>query len=353
MRAFMILDPSWKAMGYNAFADSPVRLGKNNRCPSPKGFNIFLTLKDAAASVDRFLINSFVFIEVSTIGNVRNEFKNDPEKNPDDIAVEYYAVEIRAVRKIAPDEILSCVNDGRLNAGCGNEGDCNSGHLNRGSHNAGSHNLGDYNIGSHNLGGYNAGDYNMGSLNTGKCNIGDTNPGSHNIGDRNAGSFNSGSLNSGSFNHGSKNSGCGNVGCNNSGYYNKTDNSNGAFNTVEPEIWLFNKPSGWTFRKFKDSDAYKVLSEKLMLESLLPIPRAKVINYDDLTDEDKLDFPNCEIARCRIAEDDNSANVSKIQSRWDALSDIEKHVVMSLPNFDPQLFFDITGIDLTDEFIDR
>ena len=65
---------------------------------------------------------------------------------------------------------------------------------------------------------------------------------------RNSGNRNSGDCNSGNYNSGDWNSGDCNSGNYNSGDWNKTCFSNGCFNTELPKIFLFNKPSDWTYQ---------------------------------------------------------------------------------------------------------
>lgn len=57
------------------------------------------------------------------------------------------------------------------------------------------------------------------------------------------------------------NSGDCNSGDWNSGDWNKCSFSNGCFNTVEPKIYLFNKPSDWTYRDWLNSDARYLLNQ--------------------------------------------------------------------------------------------
>ena len=81
-------------------------------------------------------------------------------------------------------------------------------------------------------------------------------------------------------NLGKGNAGLCNSGDWNSGDWNKTNFSNGCFNTEEPKIFLFNKPSDWTYRDWLNSDARYLLNQ---------IPRNVVdwIWLDNMTDEEK------------------------------------------------------------------
>ena len=89
-------------------------------------------------------------------------------------------------------------------------------------------------------------------------------------------------------NLGKGNAGLWNSGDWNSGDWNKTNFSNGCFNTEEPKIFLFNKPSDWTYRDWLNSDARYLLNQ---------IPRNVVdwIWSDDMTDEEKKQHPEYEV----------------------------------------------------------
>ena len=151
-----------------------------------------------------------------------------------------------------------------------------------------------------NLGKGNTGLCNSGNLNSGDCNRGNWNSGNHNSGNCNSGDCNRGNWNSGNHNSGNCNSGDCNRGSWNSGDWNKTNFSNGCFNTEEPKISLFDKPSDWTRRDWLNSNA------KFLLDQ---IPKAE----------------------CG-------------QLWWDSLSGMRKNIIRSIPNFDADKFFEITGI---------
>ena len=89
-------------------------------------------------------------------------------------------------------------------------------------------------------------------------------------------------------NLGKGNAGLCNSGNRNSGDWNKTNFSNGCFNTEEPKIFLFNKPSDWTYRDWLNSDARYLLNQ---------IPQNVVdwIWSDNMTDEEKEQHPEYEV----------------------------------------------------------
>jgi len=82
-----------------------------------------------------------------------------------------------------------------------------------------------------------------GNSNSGNRNSGYGNSGNGNSGNRNSGNSNSGNRNSGNRNSGNRNSGDGNSGNRNSGDWNACDYETGAFNSEQSDyIRVFNKP---------------------------------------------------------------------------------------------------------------
>ena len=127
----------------------------------------------------------------------------------------------------------------------------------------------------------------------------------------NSGLFNSGDLNSGDLN---------------SGIFNKTNGSNGVFCNVEPKICIFNIQTDWTLKEFYNSKYYDAIMSS--------------------------DFPLTEWVR-----DENPAengvdgklivNTYEDACRrwWDGMSQYYKDIIKSIPNFNIDVFCDITGID--------
>ena len=225
---------------------------------------------------------------------------------------------IQIVEEISWEDVLRMVNLGKGNAGLCNSGNSNSGNWNSGNSNSGNWNSGDYNSGNHN-----SGDCNSGNWNSGVCNSGNWNSGDWNSGNRNSGDWNSGNRNSGNYN---------------SGDWNKTNFSNGCFNTEEPKIFLFNKPSDWTYRDWLNSDARYLLNQ---------IPRNVVdwIWSDDMTDEEKEQHPEYEVVSGYLKLLDESECG---QLWWDTLSEENKNIIKSIPNFNAEIFEEIMKIKVND-----
>jgi len=212
----------------------------------------------------------------------------------------------------------------RKNIGCCNSSDCNNG-------------------GCGGCGLYNSGYRNSGNRNSGICNIGDCNNGSSNIGKWNNGHINIGECNKGVCNRGSYNRGGGNngdfnIGDFNSGDWNKCNYSSGCFNTGSTKIYMFNKPSEWTYEDWLDSSARKLM-KKLGAQNL------KCILFRDMTGAEKAEHPEAIITGGYLRPGDKSDAVSW----WKGLSEEEKATIKAIPNFDRGIFMEITGIDVEED----
>ena len=234
---------------------------------------------------------------------------------------------LEIVREIPWAEVLEIVNTGkactgRCNSGDHNSGNRNSGVYNSGDHNSGDHNSGDRNSGDYNSGNRNSGDYNSGNRNSGYCNSGDYNSGDYNSGDYNSGDYNSGNRNSGNRN---------------SGDWNKTSFSNGCFNTVSPKIYMFNKPTDWTFENWLNCRA------RYLLNQIDDFP-LKYVCFDSMTDDEKAMHPEAETTGGYLKEHTIANNAQKW---WDSLDASDRNEIFNLPNFDAAIFKEIMGIDVS------
>jgi hypothetical protein len=212
---------------------------------------------------------------------------------------------IRVVREIVGKELIDLILKGN----------------NSGNYNSGDYNSGDYNSGYRNSGGCNSGNYNSGYRNSGGCNSGNYNSGSCNSGYRNSGSCNSGNYNSGDYNSGNYNSGYRNSGGCNSGNYNS-----GFFNTSTPYVRLFNKA---TKLRWDDPTV-------LRLDSLNVFPILQWVYSEDMTEEEKRNNKSHETTGGFLRKTN--------KTDWSRLTDSDKETIRSLPNFDNDIFEQITGV---------
>ena len=177
---------------------------------------------------------------------------------------------------------------------------------------------------------------NSGDCNSGDCNSGNRNSGNCNSGNRNSGNWNSGDCNSGNRNSGNRNSGNWNSGNWNSGDWNKCGFSNGCFNTKNPKIYLFNKPSEWTYEDWLNNEVRYLLNQ-------IPGDVLEYIRLSDMTDKEKAAHPEAETTGGYLKILDNS-ECAVIW--WRGLSDGQKAIITAIPNFDKAIFKEITGIDV-------
>ena len=201
---------------------------------------------------------------------------------------------LEIVREIPWDEVLRIVNIGKKCTGLCNAGDNNTGNRNTGNSNTGN---------------WNTGDRNTGMVCTGLCNTWNRNTGDWNTGDWNTGNRNTGDWNKSSFN-------------------------TGCFNTEEQKIILFNKPSNMTYREWMDSDAKYLLNQ-------IPKNVVEWVSEEDMTDEEKAAYPTYETTSGYLKVLDESKCG---QLWWNGLSDCDKQIIKSIPNFDPDIFYECTGI---------
>ena len=208
-------------------------------------------------------------------------------------------------------------NKGNYNTGNRNTGDCNTGHYNTGDWNTGNYNTGNGNTGDRNTGDWNTGDRNTGDCNTGNCNTGDCNTGDYNTGNYNTGDCNTGDCNTGDCNTGNYNTGNYNTGDYNTGNWNSCNYSSGFFCTTEPKIHLFNKATSMTVSEFLNSKYYTALNSSSFNLVYIENEKVKERAYKEA---------------CALW--------------WENMSDENKEIIKSIPNFDAEIFKEITGIEV-------
>ena len=213
---------------------------------------------------------------------------------------------------------------------------CNTGDKNTGNGNTGNKNTGDGNTGDKNTGNGNTGSWNTGNYNTGHCNTGNKNTGNWNTGDGNTGDKNTGNWNTGDGNTGDKNTGDGNTGDKNTGDWNSCNQSTGCFCTEQQPIMFFNKPSTWSLE-----DWYR--SEAKILMNQIPKNVVEWICEEDMTDEEKEEHPTYKTTGGYLKVLDESECG---QIWWDGLSENDRDIIRALPNFDGEIFENVTGIKI-------
>ena len=208
-----------------------------------------------------------------------------------------------------------------------------SGGRNTGDFNSGNWNSGDYNSGDKNTGDWNRGNYNSGDRNRGNCNSGGRNTGNCNSGDRNTGDWNSGDCNSGDCNSGDWNSGdC------NSGNWNSGDWNSGYFNVDSPLVRIFGKE---TDVKKKDID----------FPSWLYFDLTQWVSHDTATDKEKKEHKNeIEISGGFLK---TLTYKEAFRLAWSKAKFSERKKLFFLPNWNNEIFMQISGIDAEKEIAEE
>ena len=176
-------------------------------------------------------------------------------------------------------------------------------------------NSGNRNSGNWNSGDWNSGDCNSGNWNSGIWNSGDWNSGNRNSGNRNSGDWNSGDCNSGNWNSGNWNSG----NCN-----------SGFFNTNEPFVRMFNKDT-------------KLKKYEIDIPLFCHFDLTVWVSHDTATEEEKEEH-NEEIKTCggflKTLDYKEAWRLA-----WNKASKEEHLEMLKLPNWDNEVFKEISGID--------
>jgi len=273
--------------------------------------------KDLVLTLQYYPVNELItenkFAEIEVLGDLLWEEPNRHKGCTD---------KIKIIRVLPDYEVLEMVdknhNSGNKNSGYYNSGNHNSGYKNSGNHNSGYNNSGNKNSGNKNSGNHNSGYNNSGNKNSGDYNSGDYNSGYNNSGNKNSGYYNSGNHNSGYYNSGNHNSGYNNSGYKNSGDYNSGNHNSGDWNSTFRESGFFNSTLSNTVRVF-NKECPRGLWDNAVIPSFL---------YFDIKDGDfKKSF----------------------QDSYNKASDTDKKLLLKLPNFDSEVFYEISGIDLRED----
>ncbi len=330
MKGYKVFNPNWTCKDFQYEVGKSYEMDELPVCCG-MGFHFCVNLADC--------FSYYSFDPKNKVAEIESYGEIDTYDNS-----KYCTNKIKIVRELSWEEVLRMVNTGKNNTGLKNSGDCNSGNCNSGNCNSGNWNSGNCNSGNWNSGNCNSGDCNSGNCNSGDCNSGDCNSGDCNSGDWNSGNHNngdcnSGNCNSGNCNSGNCNSGNWNSGDHNNGDWNKCSFSNGIFNTIPPKIYMFNKPTNFTYYDWLNSP------EKSIMNSY-PKDRLVWIYKNDMSKEEKEKNPSYKSTGGYLKFEKAK---EQAQEWWDGLPDQRKEAIMTLPNFDANIFKKITGIEVRKE----
>ena len=147
-------------------------------------------------------------------------------------------------------------------------------------------------------------------------------------------SSNSGIWNSGNSNSGSSNSGSWNSGNRNSGDWNSGDWNSGFFNTDSPPVRIFNKETN-------------ISRNNIDFPNFIYFDLTVWVSHDTATDEEKeahkIDIETCGGFTKAIPYKD------AFRIAWDKASKEEHKKLLKLPNWNNEIFMEISGIDAESE----
>jgi len=238
---------------------------------------------------------------------------------------------LRILREIPWSEVSIIANEGINNTGHSNTGNRNTGNRNTGNSNTGNRNTGNSNTGDWNTGNSNTGYSNTGNSNTGNWNTGDWNTGNWNTGNRNTGNSNTGDSNTGN-----RNTGDWNTGNSNTGYSNTGNRNTGAFCTGNAPFLMFNKPVaiGYTEIDFENTRAYSLMRDC--------VDTKMWVCESQMTDTEKENYPSYKTAGGYLRD---IPFKQAFQDAWHNWSSENRKAFTSLPNFDWDVFSEITGVN--------
>lgn len=166
----------------------------------------------------------------------------------------------------------------------------------------------------------NSGDWNSGHWNSGDWNSGDRNSGDWNSGHRNSGHGNSGHWNSGNWNSGDGNRGDRNSGRGNSGNWNSGHGNSGDLNTDTPPLRMFNKETAVKRTDFN-------------------YPRYFYFDLTHWVNDGSVCGGHLEV----------DTHHEAWRKSWNKATKEDRELTLKLPNFDNEIFKQISGIDVLAE----
>ncbi|MCE6993101.1 pentapeptide repeat-containing protein, partial [Dyadobacter sp. CY323] len=147
---------------------------------------------------------------------------------------------------------------------------------------------------------------------------------------RNTGDWNTGYRNTGDWNTGDRNTGDWNTGDRNTGDWNTGDWNTGFFNTITPDdVLIFNKPC--SRQEWDNADK----------PNFLYFSVTEWIYESEMTDEEKVKYPTFFTTGGYLKKYNYK---EAFQKAYNSASKTEQDKLKMLPNFDADVFFEISGI---------
>jgi len=128
----------------------------------------------------------------------------------------------------------------------------------------------------------------------------------------------------------------------NTGNSNKGNGNTGDWNTVNKETGFFNTVQSETVRVFNKDVSVDDWNNSTKPD-LLYFHLTEWVDYDDMTGADKEENPTHETTGGYLRKYDYK---EAFQKSYNEASTEDKELLLNLPNFDADVFFEISGIDV-------
>ena len=138
------------------------------------------------------------------------------------------------------------------------------------------------------------------------------------------------------------NTGNNNTGNNNTGCYNTGDNNAGNWNSSSSVSGYFNTESLKTIRVFNKECSVKEWGNASK-PGFLFFNLTEFVSFDNMTDAEKEQNPNHKTTGGYLKTYEYKEAFKK---SYESASQEERDLILKLPNFDPEVFLEISGIDV-------
>jgi hypothetical protein len=189
----------------------------------------------------------------------------------------------------------------------------------------GKHSTGDFSTGNHSTGDFSTGFHSTGYCSTGNCSAGYCSTGNRSTGDHSTGNYSTGNHSTGDFSTGNHST----------GDFSISDYSTGHFSTVDCSgFGAFNKPC--TLEEWENAKK----------PELLKLVMTEWIHHYDMSSTEKEENLEYETTGGYLRV---YSYKEAWRNSWDNATDEDKELLYALPNFDKEVFKEISGIDLDED----
>jgi hypothetical protein len=208
---------------------------------------------------------------------------------------------------------------GNFSTGLFSTGNYSTGNRSTGHFSTGHFSTGNWSTGNRSTGGSSKGSYSTGSCSTGEYSTGHHSTGNYSTGNRSTGHFSTGGWSTGNYS---------------TGNWSISDYSTGHFSTEDYSgFGAFNKPC--TLKEWDEAEKPDFVYFKL----------TEFVPLDVMTDQEKIDNPSCETTGGYLKVYDYQEAWRKA---WDGATEKDKELLYALPNFDAEVFKEISGIGVNE-----